>query len=68
MNLQSLSQAKTGIGRSVVMILQAGVIDKLKDVPMTSVLDLACLAGTILLSSASIFLLSRLSNNNYKST
>ncbi|KAJ8621012.1 hypothetical protein MRB53_029541 [Persea americana] len=67
-HIQSLSQAKTGIGHSVVMILQAGVIDKLKDVPMTSVLDLACLAGTILLSSACIFLLSRLSNNNNKST
>ncbi|KAL6012451.1 hypothetical protein ACLOJK_002940 [Asimina triloba] len=53
--------AKSKIGHSVLILLQTGLVEKLKNVPIVSGLDLACFAGAILFSSASIFLLSRLS-------
>ncbi|KAG7941616.1 hypothetical protein I3843_16G054200 [Carya illinoinensis] len=59
--MQSVSQAKSKIGHAVMMILQAGVLEKLKNIPLVSGVDLACFAGAVLISSASIFLLSRLS-------
>ena len=60
MERQWLSQAKTKLGHAVVMILQAGTVEKFKNVPMATGLDLACFAGAIAISSASLFLLSRL--------
>lgn len=45
----------------MMMILQVGVLEKLKDIPVVTGVDLACFAGAVLISSASIFLLSRLS-------
>ncbi|XP_040998687.1 uncharacterized protein LOC121244603 [Juglans microcarpa x Juglans regia] len=59
--MQSVSQAKSKIGHAVIMILQVGVLQKLKNIPLVSGVDLACFAGAVLISSASIFLLSRLS-------
>ncbi|KAB1220516.1 hypothetical protein CJ030_MR3G015769 [Morella rubra] len=59
--MQSVSQAKSRIGHAVMMILQVGVLEKLKDIPVVTGVDLACFAGAVLISSASIFLLSRLS-------
>ncbi|KAG6674841.1 hypothetical protein I3842_15G066900 [Carya illinoinensis] len=59
---QSVSQAKSKIGHAVMMILQVGVLEKFKNVPMVTGVDLACFAGAVLISSASIFLLSRLSS------
>ncbi|KAG2666532.1 hypothetical protein I3760_15G066500 [Carya illinoinensis] len=59
---QSVSEAKSKIGHAVMMILQVGVLEKFKNVPMVTGLDLACFAGAVLISSASIFLLSRLSS------
>lgn len=58
---QSISQAKSRIGHAMMMILQVGVLDKFKSVPVQTCLDLACFAGAVFLSSACIFLLSRLS-------
>lgn len=58
---QSVSQAKSKIGHAVMMILQVGVLEKLKSVTLVTGVDLACFAGAVLMSSASIFLLSRLS-------
>lgn len=59
--MQSVSQAKSKIGHAVMMILQVGVLEKLKSVNLVTAVDLACFAGAVLISSASIFLLSRLS-------
>ncbi|XP_058081632.1 uncharacterized protein LOC131229662 [Magnolia sinica] len=61
MEMQSVSQAKLKIGQSVVMILQTGLLEKFKNVPMATGLDLLCFAGTVLLSSACVFFLSTLS-------
>ncbi|KAF8022889.1 hypothetical protein BT93_F0411 [Corymbia citriodora subsp. variegata] len=58
---QSVSQAKSRIGHAMMMILQVGVLEKFKSVPVLNCLDLACFAGAVLLSSACIFVLSRLS-------
>ncbi|KAM3710536.1 hypothetical protein ACB098_01G039000 [Castanea mollissima] len=59
--MQSVSQAKSKIGHAVMMILQVGVLDKLKSVPVVTGLDLACFAGAVFISSACIFFLSKLS-------
>ncbi|XP_030931102.1 uncharacterized protein LOC115956984 [Quercus lobata] len=59
--MQSVSQAKSKIGHAVMMILQVGVLDKLKSVPVVTGLDLACVAGAVFISSACIYLLSKLS-------
>ncbi|KAL6951986.1 hypothetical protein U1Q18_016201 [Sarracenia purpurea var. burkii] len=61
MGMQSVAQAKSKIGQAVVMILQVGVLEKFKSIPLVTGLDLACFAGALLVSSACIFLLSRLS-------
>ncbi|KAI3840376.1 hypothetical protein MKW92_014062 [Papaver armeniacum] len=59
--MQSVSQAKSKIGHAILMILQVGVLDKFKNVPLVTGVDLACFAGAILVSSACVFLLSKLS-------
>ncbi|XP_043709032.1 uncharacterized protein LOC122658186 [Telopea speciosissima] len=64
--MQSISQAKSKIGHAVLMILQVGVLEKFKNIPLVTGLDLACFAGAIIVSSACIFLLSRLSMDGTK--
>lgn len=59
--MRSVSQAKSRIGHAMMMILQVGVLEKFKSVPILTSLDLACFAGAVFLSSACVFLLSRLS-------
>ncbi|CAM8983436.1 unnamed protein product [Rhodiola kirilowii] len=59
----SVSQVKSKMGHAIMMILQVGVLEKLKNVPIVTGLDLACFAGVVLLSSACVFLLSKLSCN-----
>ncbi|GFY86126.1 hypothetical protein Acr_04g0008640 [Actinidia rufa] len=59
--MQSVTQAKSKMGQAVVMIMQVGVLDKFKSVPLVTGLDLACFAGAIFVSSTCLFLLSRLS-------
>ncbi|XP_023002007.1 uncharacterized protein LOC111496020 [Cucurbita maxima] len=58
--MESVSEAKSKIGHAVMMILQVGVLEKLKSIPLSSAADLACFAAAILIFSASIFFLSRL--------
>ncbi|KAI4389566.1 hypothetical protein MLD38_001781 [Melastoma candidum] len=58
---RSVLKAKSRVGHAVMMILQVGVLEKFKSIPLTTGLDLACFAGAMLLSSASIFVLSKLS-------
>ncbi|KAL5055215.1 hypothetical protein RYX36_035897 [Vicia faba] len=59
--MQSIEQAKSKIGHAVMMILQVGLIDKFNNIPMVTGLDLACFAAALLTSSATIFVLSKLS-------
>lgn len=58
--IESIGQAKSKIGHAVMLILQVGVLDKLKDIPLVTGFDLACLAAAVFTSSACIFLLSKL--------
>ncbi|XP_050232127.1 uncharacterized protein LOC126680897 [Mercurialis annua] len=60
--VDSVSQAKSRIGHSVIMILQVGLLEKFKNVALVTSLDLACFAGAVLVSSACLFLLSKLSD------
>ncbi|CAA6653447.1 unnamed protein product [Spirodela intermedia] len=60
MEMERPSEAKAELGRAVVMLLQTGLVEKFKSVPLTNGLDLACFAASIFFSSAGIFLLSRL--------
>ncbi|GKV29832.1 hypothetical protein SLEP1_g38724 [Rubroshorea leprosula] len=59
--MDCVSQAKSKIGHAVMMILQVGIVEKFKSTPLVTCSDLACFAGAVLISSATIFLLSRLS-------
>lgn len=61
--MKSIAQAKTKIGHALMMILQVGVMEKFKSIPLITGLDLACFAGALFISSASIFLLSRLTSS-----
>nr|KYP72428.1 hypothetical protein KK1_005016 [Cajanus cajan] len=58
--MQSIAEAKSKIGHAVMMILQVGLLEKFKDIPLVTGLDLACFAAAVLTSSACIFVLSRL--------
>ena len=55
-------EAKAKIGHAVMLILQVQVLDKFRTIGVSSGMDLACFAGAIFLSSASIFILSRISD------
>lgn len=59
--MESAMDAKSKIGHAIMLILQVQVLDKFRSIAVTSGMDLACLAGAIFLSSASIFILSRIS-------
>ncbi|KAG8632534.1 hypothetical protein MANES_18G031533v8 [Manihot esculenta] len=61
LKMESVTQAKYRIGYAAIMILQVGLLEKFKKVPLVTSLDLACFAGAVLVSSASIFDLSKLS-------
>lgn len=59
--MESVSQANSKIGHAVLMILQVGVLEKFNSIPLVTCLDLVCFAAAVLVSSACIYLLSRLS-------
>ncbi|KAK8482191.1 hypothetical protein V6N11_025888 [Hibiscus sabdariffa] len=59
--MKSISQAKSKMGHAVMMILQVGVLEKFKSIPIATSLDLACFSASVFVSSACIFLLSRIS-------
>lgn len=61
--MQSVMQAKSKIGHAVIMILQVGVLEKFKEIPMVTSLDLACFAAVVFVSSACVSLLSNLNIN-----
>nr|XP_043618287.1 uncharacterized protein LOC122590014 [Erigeron canadensis] len=60
--MKSVSQAKSKIGHALMLLLQVGVLDKFKSVPLVTGLDLACFAAAVFVSSAGLFVLSQLSS------
>ncbi|KAE8735131.1 Detected protein of confused Function [Hibiscus syriacus] len=54
-------EAKSKMGHAVMMILQVGASEKFKGIPIVNSLDFTCFGASVFLSSACIFLLSRLS-------
>ncbi|XP_015690458.1 uncharacterized protein LOC102708885 [Oryza brachyantha] len=65
--IQSITQAKTRIGHAILLLLQAGVLEKFKSVPLVTGVDMACFAGAVLASSAGVFLLSKLATTQQPS-
>ncbi|KAI3737046.1 hypothetical protein L2E82_27041 [Cichorium intybus] len=59
--MKSVTQAKSMIGYALMLLLQVGVLEKFKSVPLVTGLDLACFAGAVFVSSAGLFILSKLS-------
>ncbi|KAL8141170.1 hypothetical protein V2J09_007191 [Rumex salicifolius] len=62
LKMESVSKAKTRVGHAIIMILQVGMLEKFNSVPLVTGLDLASFAGALLVSSASIFCLFKLSS------
>lgn len=60
--IRTIGEAKTRIGYAVVMILHVGMVEKFKTTPLVTCVDLACFAASLFVSSASMFLFSRLSS------
>ncbi|PWA84269.1 hypothetical protein CTI12_AA160320 [Artemisia annua] len=58
--MNSISQAKSKFGHALMLLLQVGVLDKFKSIPLVTGLDLACFAASVFVSSAGIFILSRI--------
>ncbi|KAL0369035.1 UNVERIFIED_CONTAM: hypothetical protein Scaly_1122400 [Sesamum calycinum] len=58
--METAIQAKSKIGQAVIMILQVQVLEKCKSIPVVNGMDIACFAGAIFLSSASLFVLSKI--------
>lgn len=53
-------QGKARIGHAILLLLQVGVLENFKSVPLVTGIDMACFAGAVLASSASVFILSKL--------
>lgn len=64
LEIRSLDELKTKLGHVIVMILLVGMFEKSKKVPVHSGVDLLCFSASILLSSGSLFLLSKLHSTN----
>ncbi|KAI3761181.1 hypothetical protein L1987_51592 [Smallanthus sonchifolius] len=61
-NFFGLFYLKSKIGHALMLLLQVGVLEKFKSIPLvTGLLDLACFAAAIFVSSAGLFILSQLS-------
>ncbi|KAJ9567522.1 hypothetical protein OSB04_003488 [Centaurea solstitialis] len=59
--MKSISEAKSKIGHAIMLLLQVGILEKFKSVPLVTGVDLACFAASVFVSSAGLFILSRLS-------
>nr|XP_004238209.1 uncharacterized protein LOC101245158 isoform X2 [Solanum lycopersicum] len=66
MGMKSVMQAKARIGHALIMLLQVGVLEKFKNIPVVNGLDLACFAAAVFVSSICVFILSRLAATNTK--
>lgn len=61
LEIHTIAELKTKVGHVIVMLLLIGSFDQSKRVPISTGLDMLCFSTSILVISASIFLLSRLS-------
>ena len=61
--IHTIMQAKSKIGQAVIMMLQVGVLEKFKTIPLVTGFDLACFAGAVFTSSACMLLLSKLAGS-----
>ncbi|KAJ3672788.1 hypothetical protein LUZ60_006162 [Juncus effusus] len=68
METRSIARAKTKVGHAILLLLQAGMMEKFTNVPLVNGLDLACFAGAVMVSAASVFLLSQLGTPHQQST
>ncbi|XP_076945524.1 uncharacterized protein LOC143616628 [Bidens hawaiensis] len=59
--MKSIYEAKSKIGHALMLLLQVGVLEKFKSIPLVTGLDLACFAAAVFVSSAVLFILSQLS-------
>ncbi|XP_028555255.1 uncharacterized protein LOC110098386 [Dendrobium catenatum] len=66
MQMKSVAEAKSRIGHAVMMLLQAGMVEKLKGVSVVNGMDLGCFAAAIFTASATVFLLAHLHSNRTK--
>ncbi|KAI0498136.1 hypothetical protein KFK09_021377 [Dendrobium nobile] len=66
MQMKSVAEANSRIGHAVVMLLQAGMVEKLKGVSVVNGMDLGCFAAAIFTASATVFLLAHLHSNRTK--
>ncbi|KAH0455001.1 hypothetical protein IEQ34_016925 [Dendrobium chrysotoxum] len=66
MQMKSVAEAKSRIGHAVMMLLQAGMVEKLKGVSVVNGMDLGCFAAAIFTASATVFLLAHLHSKRTK--
>jgi uncharacterized membrane protein YqhA len=64
LDVKTVNELKTKIGHVIVMLLLIGLLDKSKKALIHSPADLLCFSASILLSSGSLFLLSKLNESN----
>ncbi|XP_071721653.1 uncharacterized protein [Rutidosis leptorrhynchoides] len=60
LDVKTVSELKTKVGHVIVMLLLIGLFDKSKRASIQSAPDLLCFSASVLLSSGSLFLLSKL--------
>ncbi|KAJ3672567.1 hypothetical protein LUZ60_007288 [Juncus effusus] len=66
LEIKSVNELKTKLGHVIVMVLLIGLFEKSKKTVIQSSTDLFCFAASILLSSISLFLLSKLQTHSSK--
>lgn len=64
LDIKTVNELKTKLGHVIVMILLIGLFDKSKKAVIHSPFDLLCFSASVLLSSGSLFLLSKLNGSN----
>lgn len=64
LDIKTVNELKTKLGHVIVMLLLIGLFDKSKKAVILSPVDLLCFSASILLSSGSLFLLSKLNESN----
>ncbi|KAG6687513.1 hypothetical protein I3842_11G074400 [Carya illinoinensis] len=62
LNIKTVNELKTKLGHVIVMLLLIGLFEKSKKAVIQSPVDLLCFSASVLLSSGSLFLLSKLTD------
>lgn len=62
LEIKSVNELKTKLGHVIVMLLLIGLFEKTKKAAILTPIDLLCFAASVLFSSGSLFLLSKLNN------